>query len=90
MERQKKFGDNQRKIYEKMFAEGMSLEDVQKVMERYMEKVEGRRAEQGKIKELKSRKDSESASQPDWKTANPYHAYAAQPLASRDGLRTQK
>ena len=40
LEREKKFRDNQRKIYEKMFTEGMSLEDVHRVMERYMEKVD--------------------------------------------------
>ena len=42
LEKEKKIRENQRKIYEKMFSEGMSLEDVHRVMERYMEKVDGR------------------------------------------------
>ena len=42
LEKEKKIRENQKKIYEKMFSEGMSLEDVHRVMERYMEKVDSR------------------------------------------------
>jgi len=62
---EQKFRDNQRKIYEKMFTEGMSIEDVRKVMERYMQKVEDRRPDRTKPKESKASKHLDGALQPD-------------------------
>jgi len=59
-----------------MFSEGMSLEDVHRVMERYMEKVEGRLNDRGKSKEAKQRKYLVNASQADWRTTNPDEVYA--------------
>ena len=53
--------------------------DVQKVMERYMEKVEGRQVKEGKLKEAKQRKESDKISQSDWKTTKPNHVHALQP-----------
>jgi hypothetical protein len=38
IEKEKRHRENQRKIYEKMFAEGMRLEDVQIVMQKYLER----------------------------------------------------
>ena len=61
---EKKFRDNQRKIYEKMFTEGMSIEDVRKVMERYMQKVADRRPDRTKPKESKVSKHLDGALQP--------------------------
>lgn len=38
LEKEQKHRENQRKIYERLFTEGFKLEDVRKVMDRYMQK----------------------------------------------------
>lgn len=38
LDKNKKHLENQRKIYERLFTEGFKIEDVRKIMERYMEK----------------------------------------------------
>lgn len=38
LDKSKKHLDNQRKIYERLFTEGFKLDDVRKIMDRYMEK----------------------------------------------------
>ena len=38
LEKEKRHRENQRKIYEKMFTEGLKIQDVQMVMEKYMER----------------------------------------------------
>lgn len=37
-EKEKRYRENQRKIYEKMFQEGLNVEDARNVMEKYMER----------------------------------------------------
>ena len=37
-EKEKRYRENQRKIYEKMFSEGLNVEDARKVMEKYIER----------------------------------------------------
>jgi len=37
-EKEKRYRENQRKIYEKMFSEGLNVEDARNVMEKYIER----------------------------------------------------
>ena len=37
-EKEKRYRENQRKIYEKMFSEGLNAEDARIVMDKYMER----------------------------------------------------
>ena len=88
---EKKSKDNQRKIYEKMFTEGMSIEDVHKVLDRYAQKVEERRLGRTKPKEAKENKHLDGALQPDLRATNFDHIYGnLEPDVSRAGLLTQK